>query len=573
MGTARWKVRATVISALVLGVVILPRPASAQSGYWGGEGHPSGGGIGRNNNNMWWGIGEGLLRGLSDLERDNRHRNYSRRNDYDDHNRYRQYNRPPQYSRPPQYTRPAPKPAPPKNVVKTRKKPAINKVNFSFLSARASAETDARQSVEAEKSKAMLDVEITEQITNTGNKKMLDAWNEVVKNGSTTSDVSQFTKTFGGAMSSGLKDTMDLRQGFSAFSDALQAGTLTFQEKEIVLQALADKTQSLGSRPGQSSTFWGTIDANISNMGDFNKLGQIADLSQNSRNPFSPLMQGIYQLGMPTMFASELTGLPVIPIDPINEFTGNAASIIIYNPSSTGESVNYLLAGNKYSMEPGFQQTLAKSYTISFETGASGGKKQYTLADGVYEWRMDATKGWDLFVVPVNVTIDNSRYEGEFKYLLDNKPYTLGLGEVVEHTSKKPIEIAFDPGKGGKERRKLLRSSTNVVGIDPEHGHLDLFDSKKVDEHMAGQPEYLSSTRLAGNNASRSQRVQALLSQMKGAGQQDPLALLGVSGRLSSRVGSGIFPLGGGNRTGVSALPPQGKKSVTDLLKSLDIRE
>ncbi|MBI3462731.1 MAG: hypothetical protein HY000_06675 [Planctomycetes bacterium] len=225
--------------------------------------------------------------------------------------------------------------------------------------------------------------------------------------------------------------------------------------------------------------------------------------------------------------------------------------------------MSYLLDTHSFSMDPGHQQQLDRSYTISFDTGAGGQQKKYQLAAGVYEWRLEQPQGWNLYKVNLNIVIDNSRYDGEFRYLLNNEYQSVGPGQVAEHAGDKLFELVFDPGNGGAEVRKLLKSGRYIIGIDPDFGRLDLFEASKVDAVMAEQPQYLSSTRYAGNNATRSQRVEALLAQIERTGE--PLGgrstsgvnLFGSTATSSARTISAVGPTNGG------------RESVDDLLNSL----
>jgi hypothetical protein len=403
--------------------------------------------------------------------------------------------------------------------VATKKKPASNVVKFTGLAQRASAETDARQQVEAEQSKNMLDVDITEQIKNTGDAGLLAEWQEIVKKGSPTAEVDAFLNKHGpggtNTLGPDLQANIDLRQEFAEYADALESGALSPAGKDQALNNLQTAVAAAGAKPGVDPTFFKTLGDNVGQMQKFNTMGQLADAVENDPNPFPTLVTGAGNMGMPVMFVSEMTGYPVMSMDPAPNAKGAAATLVIINPATNDETVSYLLDTHKFDMVAGAQQKLDKLYTISFDSGVSGEKK-YKLSKGVYEWRSDAKTGWNLYKVKVNVVLDNSRYDGEFKYLLNNEAKTIGAGEVVEHSSDQPIELAFDSGKGG-ETRKMLTNGRYMVGLDPERGALDLFDAAKVDAAEVQQPDYLPSTLAAGNNATQAERVEALLSQLQPA--------------------------------------------------------
>src|SRR5690606_17355919 len=129
-----------------------------------------------------------------------------------------------------------PKPAPPKNTIVSKKKPAVNKLDMTNLALRSSAETDARQQVEAEKAKKLLDVDVTEQIKNAitqpgADPKMLTDWQQVMQNGGDTGDVDAFISKYGptgqNALPSATLASLDLRQKFGNYGDALASGSLS----------------------------------------------------------------------------------------------------------------------------------------------------------------------------------------------------------------------------------------------------------------------------------------------------------------------------------------------------------
>ncbi|MBI3462732.1 MAG: hypothetical protein HY000_06680 [Planctomycetes bacterium] len=229
-------------------------------------------------------------------------------------------------SRPIPVPTPAPAPQPPRNTLAApkappRSTPQRNAINFNLMDARASAETDARQQVEAEKAKGMLDSDIYAKIKDLNDPKLVEEWNEVVRGGSKTEDVQAFLDKYGAGganvLPQDLQDTMELRQDFAKYADALEAGSLTDAGKE---QALADLKQQLADeagKPGKDPQFFQSLAESVTNMQNFNTLGQLADAVQQSNNPFPPLVQGATLVGMPIIFVSELTGFPVMPVAPI----------------------------------------------------------------------------------------------------------------------------------------------------------------------------------------------------------------------------------------------------------------
>jgi len=72
-------------------------------------------------------------------------------------------------------------------------------------------------------------------------------------------------------------------------------------------------------------------------------------------------------------------------------------------------------------MEAGQQQELDRGYVITFDPGNGVKQKRYSLADGYYVWSSDPKTGLDLHKKSVKVEIDNSRYSGQFSYLLNGE--------------------------------------------------------------------------------------------------------------------------------------------------------
>jgi hypothetical protein len=480
--------------------------------------------------------------------------------DYDDDGDYpRQYNTRPQqfYTQPQQSVPQAPK-APqrvaPKNEIKTKIAPApvvkkaapVNLVDTSTLSAPASAETNARQQLEAQQAINSLDQATAQMVTAINDPVVQLDWNKVVANGSTSADMEKFLQDHGPAGDNKLPpiavDGLNIRIKISRVGDAIAIGSMTPQQRQEALNEIQQDIANFQiNHPNTNfAGFVGSvISDHITEMQNYNTLGMLVDSIQGGTNPFPLLIQGADQMGMPIAFVSEMTGYPVMSVPPASG--SGTAVILLTNPKSNGQAVSYLLGDYKYEMNAGDEQALDRGYEVTFDPGVGSAQKQYALTSGVYEWRRDTTNGWNLFKTKVKVEIDNSRYDGEFRYLIDNEVKSVRPGSVAVHESELPIEIAFDGGKGD-ETRKKLKSGRYLVGLAPDRGVLDIFESSKVEDAAAKEPEYLPSTLVNGSQATQSQRLSALLSQRAPGGRK------------------GVSPLG--SRGGSSA-------SVEDLLKSI----
>ncbi len=411
----------------------------------------------------------------------------------------------------------------------------------------------------------MLDSDTSQQILlipsgNPNKAEIMHAWNDVIRKGYKTQDVDAFLEKYGPkgnrTLPAEVIESLTFRQKIANYKDALQAGFLRPDQKDAALLDIRTSEQIFAV--GKDPKFTQQMGVKITNMNNFNTMGKLAVAAQNTDNPFLILLQGANQMQMPPMFVSELTGYPVITVDPVaDQVLGNdaaphsRATILIENPDSNGQTVKYMLDKYSYTMEAGHQQELDRAYVISFDPGNGVNQKSYTLGDGYYAWSSDPKTGWDLLKKTIIVEIDNSRYSGQFSYLLNGERQQVAPGEIAEHSSDLPLEVTFHAGRDGTEHRKKLKPGRYIVGLDPAKGTLDLFSAKSVEEAEQKEPPYQASTTIGGNNATQAQRVQALLGQLKpvnGASVSQPDTPKGVS------------PLG---------RPKAPAASMEDLLKSI----
>jgi hypothetical protein len=132
-----------------------------------------------------------------------------------------------------------------------------------------------------------------------------------------------------------------------------------------------------------------------------------------------------------------------------------------------------------------------QSWVISFDRGEEQGEAKYTLASGSYAFG-SSERGWDLFSRKFKVTIDNSRGEDPFLYVVDNAHAEVPAGETKTHTSNYPLLVRFDRGDGGKEAKKRISrdATTLVVAVSPSDGFWDLFPADNFDpSSVAQRPE------------------------------------------------------------------------------------
>ena len=75
-----------------------------------------------------------------------------------------------------------------------------------------------------------------------------------------------------------------------------------------------------------------------------------------------------------------------------------SAPVKIVNPSSSTNTLNYILNGKPYTIQPGYSQSLAagETWKIQFNRGGTFGNGGYTLSGGTYTFT-PTEKGWELY--------------------------------------------------------------------------------------------------------------------------------------------------------------------------------
>ncbi len=97
----------------------------------------------------------------------------------------------------------------------------------------------------------------------------------------------------------------------------------------------------------------------------------------------------------PNLVAMPANNIPpnVIP----GSMIGGFGKVLITNPADSGGDVNYVLNGNKYSIQPGQTQSLDNDrvWTIDFASGGPRGGVRYTLSPGQFKFVVKES-GWEL---------------------------------------------------------------------------------------------------------------------------------------------------------------------------------
>lgn len=461
--------------------------------------------------NIWKDVAKGIAKGLQDYppQRPTQRPPFRPQQNY-----------PPQtYPQPrPVYIQPtAPPPPrvtslPPRNTVvakKPPKNPAFALSNADFEN--ALAVTDAQQSVEAAKLGGKLDTAIETGILSSpllDDKKKKEAnraWAEAVLSGD-PQKFEEFQRNFGKDLPLHTQSLLDNRIAAANFGAALEAGTMTADEKDAGLRDLRDRIDAMN--PGVLKE---GLQSNIVKMEQFNDLGKIIALSQGNDDALQVMMVGVETAGFESEFIADLTNLPIMVNEAIPDSTIKVAEILLLNNAEL--EITYKIGTHSYVMEPGYRQSLKQSCNISFVPKPGVPARQYNLTTGAYHF-VYADAAWDLVKLKPKAVIDNSHYSGTFKYLINGQEASLAAGEVSEVTDSTAIVIEFDRG-GGEPARKLLVSGKYEVGIDAKTQLLDLYEVTETPEASAPAP-VIASKGAVGKKSSRAAQIEAALARLKG---------------------------------------------------------
>lgn len=198
--------------------------------------------------------------------------------------------------------------------------------------------------------------------------------------------------------------------------------------------------------------------------------------------------------------AAEALGLPIAPGLPVADLGKDEnppkGGILIGNPEDNAGSIKYVLASvHPYDLKPGFRQHLPASqpWLIEFDRGGKYGPAKYTLAEGIYDFKV-GDKGWDMVARPLKAVIDNRDGVDDFHYVQDNKRHTVKAGELTTIENKSPVVISFDRGGDAASRKLLNKSGTYKVAVNIESNRYDLFapvepEKKPAEDAVAGSGE------------------------------------------------------------------------------------
>lgn len=180
----------------------------------------------------------------------------------------------------------------------------------------------------------------------------------------------------------------------------------------------------------------------------------------------------------PHLNGAAVMGVSYSNVAPVAGYQGNLVSSGILLTNIGGSKVNYTVSGKRYSLNPNYRQVIPRSQImISFDRGGSFGNAKYGIDVGWYEFT-PTKQGWELYENTAKITIDNTGNPFSFRYVLNNQQQALKPGYKQQHSSKYPLELKFDNGKG-QITKKILGDGDFKVAVDTKGG-LALFKPADV---------------------------------------------------------------------------------------------
>ncbi|HWB01200.1 MAG TPA: hypothetical protein VG713_22075 [Pirellulales bacterium] len=193
--------------------------------------------------------------------------------------------------------------------------------------------------------------------------------------------------------------------------------------------------------------------------------------------------QGHGPLKVTEGIVTEALGLPVVQGPPLPEAEGQEmiGGIMLINPKASQGTVNYLLNGNRYVMNPGMAQRLPEGpqWVIEYDRGDNRGMATYTVTPGTYFFKQ-TPDGWQLYRERFDVVIDNSQSRQEFHFVYHGENMTVPAGGTLPISGMYPIVVRYDRGNGADQAAKTMYFSGTVqVGINPADNMWDLYPTNE----------------------------------------------------------------------------------------------
>jgi len=207
--------------------------------------------------------------------------------------------------------------------------------------------------------------------------------------------------------------------------------------------------------------------------------------------------QGSLHCDMST--AARVIGLPIAEGEPVPEYRETSLPLtgtILVNPADNRLPVSFLANSVTRRIQAGETQSIAPpgtaTTTVEFDRGGGNGQARYNLGAGVFIFNPTA-RGWDLFKLPYQITIDNSENSNDFNFVINDRRDRVAAYDSKTITAETPILLVFDRGDNRTISRRLLFNGVYKVGINSRDTLWDLFESQeRTLTADAGTPASLS---------------------------------------------------------------------------------
>jgi hypothetical protein len=362
--------------------------------------------------------------------------------------------------------------SPKPNVVKATPKPndSLKSMSSSMALADGSA-ADPLLAVSTQQSVEKMTATLGEYIEVNGTDAMKEAWKKVVDSDSSAEEVAKWWKDYGDCiLDPEIKALGPIHVGMSKFIEDLKDGLISDAGKKVALDKIADMVADLpATHPLRDD-----LVADIGQMRQFQKLGELLGLASFTPDPLVPILQGTQAMCMPLPLVAEVIDMPLMQY-PVADAQPLPSSVVIriVNPSTNLQSVNCAIGSRQIEMSPGSAESLTSSTSVVFDPG-NGTRRSVAVTAGTWAWNME-NGVWSLSKVSPQITIDTSDFKSVFNYTVNGKQASLDAGQTVQHSNAMPIEIAFDRGNGSGVATKVLTFGTYTVGVDTSSRGLDLF--------------------------------------------------------------------------------------------------
>lgn len=197
--------------------------------------------------------------------------------------------------------------------------------------------------------------------------------------------------------------------------------------------------------------------------------------------------EGHNSLNISTGNAAEALGLPIVTGTPLPEAEGEEAldGVVLINPASSRGTINYNINGNQYESQPGMRQKLdalpaGRLWTIDYDRGENFGPVSYSLSPGAYHFR-PTDRGWQLFRLRYEVTLDNSQSDQEFNFIFQGDDMVVPASGTRTLSSNYPVVVRFDRGNGSKfvAKSTSMTVGTLQIGVNANDNLWDLFPTSE----------------------------------------------------------------------------------------------